>query len=75
MKTPLILALLACLQLGSACAAPLQEIPGEALLKQSVELRAKLNLNANQFGAWLQAESRTRVMLQERRARRERSNR
>ena len=72
MRMPRVLAILASLWLGSAWAAPAFDLPGETLLAQSSELRSRLNLNASQAGAWLQAESRTRAMLRERRARRER---
>lgn len=72
MRLPRLLALVATLCAGSAWAAPVMDLPGEALAAQGAALRARLNLSASQAGAWLQAESRTRAMLQERRARRER---
>lgn len=50
----------------------LMDAPGEEVLKQSAEIRQKLNLTANQQVLWQQAESRTREMVRERRARRER---
>jgi hypothetical protein len=72
MRFSRIFIVLAGLSLGSAWAAPVLELPGETLLAQSAELRARLNLSASQTGVWLQLESRTRIMLAERRARRER---
>lgn len=48
------------------------DVQGEEVLKQSAEIRQKLNLTANQQVLWQQVESRTREMVRERRARRER---
>jgi hypothetical protein len=50
----------------------LMDAPGEEVLKQSAEIRLRLNLTANQQVLWQQVESRTREMVRERRARRER---
>ena len=72
MRLARLLLILSGLYFSNAQASPVMDMPGDVLLAQGAELRTRLNLNASQAGAWLQAESRTRSTLQERRARHER---
>lgn len=61
--------------LAVACpsfAVPVMEMRAEDLLVMAAEFRKELNLNANQATLWQQTESRTRTLLRERNARRER---
>lgn len=64
------------LLLGSAtqlaCAVPLAEMRLEDLLPMAPDFKAELKLNANQQILWQQMEGRTRQLLRERKARRER---
>ncbi|MHB1590696.1 MAG: hypothetical protein ACYCTW_04065 [Sulfuricella sp.] len=77
MKFPKRLAVLVFAGLGmtgslSSFAMLLMDAPGEEVLKQSAEIRLRLNLTANQQVLWQQVETRTREMVRERQARRER---
>jgi hypothetical protein len=58
--------------LTSALATPVAEMRAEDYLPMAAELKKSLNLNANQQTLWSQTESRTRKLLAERKARRER---
>lgn len=58
--------------LTSALATPVAEMHAEDYLPMAAELKKSLNLNANQQTLWAQTESRTRKLLAERKARRER---
>jgi len=60
------------LHAGSAAASPLMDLRAEDLLPMAPELRSALALNANQQLLWQQSEARTRALLRERHARRER---
>lgn len=53
-------------------ALPVMEMRAEDLLPIASELKTALNLNANQQTLWQQTESKTRALLRERQARRER---
>ncbi|HJV03048.1 MAG TPA: hypothetical protein VJ752_21095 [Burkholderiaceae bacterium] len=53
-------------------ALPVMEMRAEDLLPMAAELKTSLNLNANQQTLWQQTESKTRALLRERQARRER---
>jgi hypothetical protein len=66
--------LLALALAGSApvLAVPLMDMQADDLLPLASEFRKSLNLNANQQTLWQQVESRTRAVLRERQARRER---
>ncbi len=55
-----------------AIALPVMEMRAEDLLPMAVELKKALNLNPNQQTLWQQTESKTRTLLRERQARRER---
>ena len=55
-----------------ACAVPLAEMRLEDLLPMAPDFKAELKLNANQQILWQQMEGRTRQLLRERKARRER---
>jgi hypothetical protein len=58
--------------LSSALATPVAEMRADDYLPMAAELKKSLNLNANQQTLWAQTESRTRKLLAERKARRER---
>lgn len=58
--------------LTSAFATPVAEMRAEDYMPMAAELKKSLNLNANQQTLWAQTESRTRKLLAERKARRER---
>ncbi|MTV38972.1 hypothetical protein [Duganella radicis] len=58
--------------LSPAFALPVTEMRAEDYLPMAAELKKSLNLNANQQTLWSQTESRTRKLLSERKARRER---
>jgi hypothetical protein len=58
--------------LAPAFALPLSDMKAEDYLPMAAELKKSLNLNANQQTLWSQVESRTRRLLSERKARRER---
>lgn len=58
--------------LTSAFATPVAEMRAEDYIPMAAELKKSLNLNANQQTLWSQTESRTRKLLAERKARRER---
>ncbi|MQA22201.1 hypothetical protein [Rugamonas rivuli] len=58
--------------LSPAFALPVMEMRAEDLLPMAAELKKSLNLNANQQILWQQTESKTRNLLRERQARRER---
>ncbi|WLI88942.1 hypothetical protein Q4S45_19900 [Massilia sp. R2A-15] len=62
--------------LASACAAalatPVMEMRAEDLVPMASEFRQELKLNANQQTLWLQVEGRSKAILREREARRER---
>ncbi|MBD8531372.1 MULTISPECIES: hypothetical protein [unclassified Massilia] len=60
------------LHAGSALAAPVMELRVEDLLPMAPHLRNALALNPNQLLLWQQSEARTRTLLRERQARRER---
>jgi len=55
-----------------AVALPVMEMRAEDLLPMAGELKKSLNLNQNQQTLWQQTESKTRALLRERQARRER---
>jgi hypothetical protein len=55
-----------------ALALPVMEMRAEDLLPMAADLKTSLNLNANQQTLWQQTESKTRALLRERQARRER---
>ena len=55
-----------------ALALPVMEMRAEDLLPMAADLKTSLNLNANQQTLWQQTEGRTRALLRERQARRER---
>lgn len=55
-----------------AFAVPVMDMRAEDLLPMAAEFRKSLNLNANQQTLWAQVESRSRALLRERKARRER---
>lgn len=57
---------------ASAAAAPLMDLRAEDVLPMAAQLRTELALNANQQLLWQQSEARTRALLRERQARRER---
>jgi hypothetical protein len=68
------LSLLAALLIGlsaPALAVPLMDMKAEDLVPMASEFRKELNLNANQQTLWLQVESRSKNLLRERKARRE----
>ena len=58
--------------LSPAFALPVMDMRAEDLLPMAAELKKSLNLNANQQILWQQIESKTRNLLRERQARRER---
>ncbi|MRX06868.1 hypothetical protein GJ697_03365 [Pseudoduganella sp. FT25W] len=58
--------------LSSAFALPVMEMRADDYLPMAAELKKSLNLNANQQTLWAQTETRTRNLLRERKARRER---
>lgn len=60
------------LHVGSVAASPLMDLRAEDLLPMAPQLRTSLALNANQQRLWQQSEARTRSVLRERQARRER---
>lgn len=55
-----------------ALALPVMEMRAEDMLPMAAELKTSLNLNANQQTLWQQTEGKTRALLRERQARRER---
>ncbi|HEU4844025.1 MAG TPA: hypothetical protein VFT05_07160 [Burkholderiaceae bacterium] len=55
-----------------ALAVPVMELRAEDLLPMASDLKTSLNLNANQQILWQQTEGKTRALLRERQARRER---
>lgn len=55
-----------------ALALPVMEMRAEDYLPMAAELKKSLNLNGNQLVLWQQTETRTRNLLRERQARRER---
>jgi len=58
--------------LAPAFAVPVMEMRAEDFLPMAADLKQQLKLNANQQTLWQQTESRTRNLLRERKARRER---
>jgi hypothetical protein len=58
--------------LSPAFALPVMEMRAEDFLPMAAELKKTLNLNPNQQTLWQQTESKTRNLLRERQARRER---
>lgn len=58
--------------LAPAFAVPVTEMRAEDFLPMAADLKQQLKLNANQQTLWQQTESRTRNLLRERKARRER---
>jgi len=58
--------------LSPAFALPVTEMRAEDYLPMAAELKKSLNLNANQQTLWSQTESKTRKLLSDRKARRER---
>ncbi|NYE62922.1 hypothetical protein FHW58_004144 [Duganella sp. 1224] len=58
--------------LAPAFALPVMELRAEDYLPMADELKKSLSLNANQQTLWAQTETRTRNLLRERKARRER---
>lgn len=72
MKMSKLVPLLLFAWFSGASAAAILDLAGEDLLRQATELRPQLKLTALQLPPWLQAESRTREILREQRARRER---
>ena len=58
--------------LSPAFALPLTEMRAEDYLPMAAELKKSLNLNTNQQTLWSQTESKTRKLLSDRKARRER---
>lgn len=58
--------------LSPAFALPVTEMRAEDYLPMAAELKKSLNLNANQQILWSQTESKTRKLLSDRKARRER---
>lgn len=58
--------------LSPAFALPVTDMKAEDYLPMASELKKSLNLNANQQTLWSQIESKTRKLLSERKARRER---
>lgn len=67
-------AVLALMLAGSPAvfATPVMDMHAEDLLVMAADFRKELNLNANQQTLWQQTESKTRNLLRERQARRER---
>ncbi|WP_395403818.1 hypothetical protein ACHMW6_33910 [Pseudoduganella sp. UC29_106] len=68
------LSLLAALLIGlsaPALAVPLMDMKAEDLVPMASEFRKELNLNANQQTLWSQVETRSKNLLRERKARRE----
>jgi hypothetical protein len=57
---------------GSAFATPVMDMRADDLVPMASEFRKELNLNANQQILWQQVESRSKAVLRERHARRER---
>lgn len=58
--------------LAPAFAVPVMDMRAEDFLPMAADLKQQLKLNANQQTLWQQTESRTRNLLRERKARRER---
>ena len=58
--------------MSSALAVPVMEMRAEDYLPMAAELKKSLNLNPNQQTLWSQTETKTRNLLRERKARRER---
>jgi hypothetical protein len=67
----LTIALLAC-ACSVSLATPVMDMRADDLLPMASEFRKSLNLNANQQTLWLQVEGRSKAILRERQARRER---
>lgn len=65
------IALLACAG-GAAFATPVMDMRADDLVPMASEFRKELSLNANQQILWQQVESRSKAILRERHARRER---
>ena len=65
-------ALLLGVTLSPAFAVPVMDMRAEDLLPLAADLKKQLNLNANQQTLWQQVEGKTRTLLRERKARRER---
>jgi hypothetical protein len=76
MRFPLFSRALACTLLACACGAsvatPVMEMRADDLLPMAPEFRKSLNLNANQQTLWIQVENKSRAIVRERTARRER---
>jgi uncharacterized membrane protein YgcG len=76
MRFPLFSRAIACALLASACGAsfatPVMEMRADVLLPMAPEFRKSLKLNANQQTLWLQVENKSRAIVRERQARRER---
>lgn len=58
--------------LSPAFAVPVMDLRAEDFLPLAADLKKQLNLNANQQTLWQQVEGKTRTLLRERKARRER---
>jgi hypothetical protein len=67
----LAIALLACL-CSAALATPVMDMRADDLVPMASELKKSLNLTTNQQTLWQQVESRSKAILRERQARRER---
>jgi hypothetical protein len=67
----LLLAGAACLS-WPAAAVPLMELRAEDLVPMAAQFRPSLNLSNNQQALWQQVENRSKTLLRERKARRER---
>jgi hypothetical protein len=76
MRFPLFTRAIACTLLAGACAAsfatPVMEMRADELLPMAPDFRKSLKLNANQQTLWLQVENKSRAIVRERQARRER---
>jgi len=72
MKISTLVPFLAVIFISSATAGPVLDISGDEMLRQAADLRLQLNLSAAQASAWLQTEAKTREVLREQKARRER---
>lgn len=65
-------ALLSCASAAAAFATPVMDMRAEDLVPMTSEFRQELKLNANQQTLWLRVEGRSKSILRERAARRER---
>ena len=76
MRLPLLSRALVCALLAGACGAglatPVMEMRADELLPMAPEFRKSLKLNPNQQTLWLQVENKSRAIVRERQARRER---